>query len=204
MKLKCQKQSPPDTKKIFRCEKCDKQFTALSSLERHMQLHAGHFRFYCDICRKGFNESINFSMHMRAHEGKRYKCEYCDKSYSNEINLKYHLSVHTGQYRLHCTLCGEGFNEGKLYEAHINGHREWRFMLVYRADFGNKIFSTVVTAFDKLFWWNIVLLCLRKEKRIKNRSVNKLHNNSFFSLFYVVLVWLFFLLYLILEFRRTN
>ena len=124
MKPKRQKQSLRNTNRIFKCEKCDKQFTATSSLKRHMQLHTGHFRFYCDICRKGFNESTNFSAHQRGHEGKRYKCEYCDKSYSNEINLKYYLSVTTGQYRVNCTLCGKGFNEEKLYEAHFDDHTE--------------------------------------------------------------------------------
>ena len=121
-KRKNRKLSPWNPKGEVRCEKCDKQFTAISSLKRHMQLHTGQFRYYCELCRKGFNNDTNFKTHMRGHEGKRYKCEYCDKSYSNEINLKYHLSVHTGQYRLHCSLCGKGFNEKKLYESHVKGH----------------------------------------------------------------------------------
>ena len=87
-----------------------------------IQVNTGHFRFHCHFCRKCFNETTNFSIHMRGHEGKKYKCEYCDKSYTSEINLKYHLSVHTGQYRLKCTLCGKGFNEGKFYQAHLKSH----------------------------------------------------------------------------------
>ena len=93
-----------------------------NNLKRHTKLHTGQFRYYCEMCRKGINNDTNFKTHMRGHEGKRYKCEYCEKSYTKEITLKYHLSVHTGQYRLVCNVCGEGFNERKVYEAHMNCH----------------------------------------------------------------------------------
>ena len=115
-----------EDKKSFVCEKCNKQFFRKSNLNEHMQLHTGHFRYHCHICRKGFTASTNYKTHMRSHDGRKYHCEYCSKTCTNEISLRYHLSVHTGQYRLNCTVCGQGFNEGKLYESHLESHsREW-------------------------------------------------------------------------------
>ena len=135
-----------------------------------MQLHTGQFKYYCELCRKGFNNDTNFKTHIREQEGKRYKREYCDKSYSNEINLKYHLSIHTGQYRLRCTLCGEGFNEGKLYEAHLKGHSRWvhtdailiemTLSTHRKVSSGTKILSPFVTTICKLFRRSINFLFL--------------------------------------------
>ena len=40
-------------KRIFLCQLCRKTFTNKSNLNRHSVLHAGNFKWYCDICKKG-------------------------------------------------------------------------------------------------------------------------------------------------------
>ena len=101
-----------------RCTKCDKSFTATSSLRRHMELHTGQFSYYCEVCRRGFNNPTNFDIHKRTHEGLKYNCQYCEKSFVYKQTYKYHQSVHTGQYRFNCAKCGEGFNEKRHYITH--------------------------------------------------------------------------------------
>ena len=103
---------------LHRCPNCDKSFAATGGLKRHMEIHTGHFSYYCEICRRGFNNKTNFDIHRRAHEGLKFNCVHCTKSFVKKQTYDYHQSVHTGQYRFNCDKCGKGFNEKALYEKH--------------------------------------------------------------------------------------
>ena len=106
----------------YTCNKCNKLFTANSSLKRHMQIHNGQFRYYCEIYRRGFTNSYNLKEHMRNHQGLRLQCKYCGKTFAKKQTSDYHQSVHTGQYRLTCNTCGKGFNIKQNYDNHIQSH----------------------------------------------------------------------------------
>lgn len=54
-----------------------------------MQLHTGHYKFYCDICKKGFSNVANYNEHKRNHEGLKYHCDYCAKPFLT----KKHISI---------------------------------------------------------------------------------------------------------------
>ena len=58
-----------DKTALIVCSRCPRTFTLCSSLTRHMQLHTGQFKFYCDKCKKGFADVTHFDEHMRKHEG---------------------------------------------------------------------------------------------------------------------------------------
>ena len=66
-----------DKTALIVCSKCPQTFTVRSSLTRHMPLHTGQFKFYCDKCKKGFADVTHFDEHMRKHEGLKYHCDYC-------------------------------------------------------------------------------------------------------------------------------
>ena len=106
------------------CTKCDKRFVNKASLKRHMQLHTGQFKFYCDICRKGYSDVTHYNDHTRIHEGLKYHCEYCAKPYATKKRYQYHLSVHTGNYRFTCNVCGKGYNEKLDFDKHVKSHRK--------------------------------------------------------------------------------
>ena len=106
----------------YECNRCNKVFTAASSLKRHMQLHTGQFSYYCETCRKPFNNNTNFNEHMRAHEGLTYQCQICCKTFTTKKAYSYHMSIHTGQYRFTCENCGKGFNVKPDFEKHLKSH----------------------------------------------------------------------------------
>ena len=105
------------------------------NLDRHVVLHTGNFRWYCELCRRGFAQKDLNSVHMRSHEGLKYICEYCGKSFNQQMALKYHLSEHTGNYRLKCDYCNEGFNLLRQYNKHILKHQTaWSGTSTLRVD----------------------------------------------------------------------
>lgn len=106
-------------KSVHVCQRCG---AAVQDLKKHMQLHTGHFKFYCDICKKGFADRTNYEEHMRKHEGLKFHCEYCSKPFTSRKGLNYHLSEHTGKYRFVCEICGQGFNPKPMYEKHLRSH----------------------------------------------------------------------------------
>ena len=107
------------------CLKCNKQFTLKSSLTRHMNLHLGRFKFYCDQCEKGFSDNRDYKVHMDKHAGIMYRCTICTKSFCTERRRDYHMSSHTRIYRLTCNVCGRGFNEQNIYDKHSRQHLSW-------------------------------------------------------------------------------
>ena len=104
------------------CSKCEKLFVTKATLKRHMQLHTGHYKFYCDVCRKGFSDVTNYNDHKRNHKGLKYHCDYCGKPFVAKKRYQYHLSVHTGKYRFTCNVCGKSFNEKPDFARHVKYH----------------------------------------------------------------------------------
>ena len=52
----------------FHCKYCDKAFQKKKeSLQKHMSLHTGQYKFKCGKCGKGFNEGKEYEMHIQTH-----------------------------------------------------------------------------------------------------------------------------------------
>ena len=100
------------------CMKCNKEFKRKKHWTRHMDLHAGRFKFYCDDCKKGFRDSTDYKKHMNIHTGILYRCTVCTKTFTTEEGRNKHMSVHTGIYRFNCNQCGKGFNDKIQYNKH--------------------------------------------------------------------------------------
>ena len=111
-------------KKSYGCGKCAKTFANASNLKRHLVLHTGNFRWYCDICKKRYNQKENYEKHIRAHRGEKYRCENCGKGFSAQSKLKYHMSEHTGEYKFACVKCNKGFNLKPTFEKHVARHEQ--------------------------------------------------------------------------------
>ena len=113
------------------CSICNQHFHQQSNLKRHMQLHTGHYKFYCDKCRKGFLIKRDYIEHKRAHQGLKYHCDHCSKPFSTQKGLTYHLSIHTGKYRFECNDCSKGFNKKPDFDKHVQSHTQWIFHFMH-------------------------------------------------------------------------
>merc|ERR1719186_2583000 len=77
------------------CGKCGKRFASAGSLKLHLNVHKENKRYKCDVCEKGFSAPASLINHKSLHTGETFKCEYCDYSAVQKGNLKNHrLKVH--------------------------------------------------------------------------------------------------------------
>ncbi|KAM8710744.1 hypothetical protein ACLKA7_017380 [Drosophila subpalustris] len=86
----------------FNCEMCQKCFTTLSDLKKHMRTHTQERPYKCpeDDCGKAFTASHHLKTHRRTHTGEKpYPCQEdsCQKSFSTSHSLKSHKKTHQRQ-----------------------------------------------------------------------------------------------------------
>ena len=79
------------TESEFKCAFCDKHFTSIIKLNRHVSMNHESKKHKCDQCEKSFNKLNNLKRHkLTVHEGvKDFKCIYCTQvfSYSSGQNF---------------------------------------------------------------------------------------------------------------------
>jgi len=74
----------------YTCQKCGKILYSAVKLKHHMNIHMEDKPFKCDVCEKGFSAPTSLKNHRLLHTGEVFKCEYCDYSAVQKGNLKYH------------------------------------------------------------------------------------------------------------------
>jgi uncharacterized Zn-finger protein len=120
------KQKNHEEKKQFKCDECNKSFTAKSSLNGHIRaIHERKKDFKCNVCAATFSFKQSLKKHTAAiHEGKKslkcHRCEKCDKLFVSKQCLKRHVStVHEGKKPFTCDECGNRFTTKSSLKAHI-------------------------------------------------------------------------------------
>ena len=86
---------PEESKRIYKCDKCDLKYSSKSSLNRHKgDFHEGKGTIYeCKLCDKSYAAIQKLKEHIsNIHHGiKRFKCDKCDKAYTDQRNLSIHV-----------------------------------------------------------------------------------------------------------------
>ena len=109
----------------FICDICKKVLLSKESFNRHRLIHSGVKDFQCEYCDKRFSEIASLRRHvfsLHTAEKPLFMCEYCSERFSYKHKLKSHIKVkHTckGLTLYLCEICGKNFN----CSSHLRIHR---------------------------------------------------------------------------------
>lgn len=97
------------TKARFPCIHCDKDFTDLNNLKKHVNTHTRDLIYPCDICGKTFDRTDTLGKHRKImHSDERnHICSVCGKGYALKQSLTQHMkSAHSNVKTKECQECG--------------------------------------------------------------------------------------------------
>ncbi|KAG1663662.1 Zinc finger protein 26 [Nymphon striatum] len=105
----------------YTCEICDKIFSKLKYLYRHLKKHTGAFS--CTKCHKAFARNESLQLHscislISEGESKtlQYSCTFCEKVFGTTKLLERHIAKHTGEIK--CIDCGRYYASQETFDAH--------------------------------------------------------------------------------------
>ena len=107
----------------YQCFLCDKQFSHVSHLTRHVLSHPEDRQFSCVECGKNFTRKGHMTRHMAMHSGCRpYVCSDCGKDFAHRTHLRRHEIVHSGLRPFQCTVCHQAFSRKSSLSRHYFIH----------------------------------------------------------------------------------
>lgn len=107
----------------FSCYYCEKTFSRLHFLSKHMEVHRGKFlQHQCPHCGKTQKTYGALTQHMKTHEGITYKCKVCDKEFPYYAKLLKHLWCHKTELNYVCEICSKAFKMQKYLSRHMAVH----------------------------------------------------------------------------------
>ncbi|XP_017785543.1 PREDICTED: zinc finger protein 39-like [Nicrophorus vespilloides] len=114
-------QQTNQTKRLFYCVLCDKQFKHKKTLNIHMGVHTEFNAHICDICNKSFNHKVYLSRHMIVHTDTfPYECEICKKKFKHDSSMRTHRLTHSKDRHFECSTCNCSFKSKIHLKNHIN------------------------------------------------------------------------------------
>ena len=112
-----------NSKKKYKCPKCDTVFTRKNNIERHIAVvHEGQKLFKCSTCDDCFSTNQVLKSHIATvHEGQKpFKCSICDSSFTRSGSLTKHIAtVHEGKKPFKCSICDSSFSIRWNLKTHI-------------------------------------------------------------------------------------
>uniref|UniRef100_A0AAY4A0U2 C2H2-type domain-containing protein n=1 Tax=Denticeps clupeoides TaxID=299321 RepID=A0AAY4A0U2_9TELE len=111
----------------YRCLRSGKSYKEQEGLKRHMRIHSGPRRAWCEECGKSFPNAAHLRIHQRTHTGEKpFKCDECGKGFAQASSLKTHKRIHSGEKPYKCEECGKSFSVASYLKIHMVTHTEER------------------------------------------------------------------------------
>ena len=111
----------------FSCPSCDKKFTRISNLNRHMKLHNNIREFSCSLCSRDFTQRVHRDKHMMIHFRKSNQCPKCEtvytklKYFNNHVtNVCFAINPKPLHSAVMCPLCKHGVRDLSRLRSHLN------------------------------------------------------------------------------------
>ncbi|XP_049339659.1 zinc finger protein 423 isoform X2 [Astyanax mexicanus] len=133
------------------CESCDKQFSSVDDLQKHLLDMHTFVLYHCTLCQEVFDSKVSIQVHLavkHSNEKKMYRCTACAWDFRKETDLQAHVKhTHlsqpsgpgvTGKARK-CIFCGESFGTEVELQCHITTHSK-----KFNCRFCGKAFQAIV------------------------------------------------------------
>ncbi|XP_031420768.1 zinc finger protein 423 isoform X2 [Clupea harengus] len=136
------------------CESCDKQFSSVDDLQKHLLDMHTFVLYHCTLCQEVFDSKVSIQVHLavkHSNEKKMFRCTACAWDFRKEADLQLHVkhshlghasnvpSNTVGGKARKCIFCGETFCTEVELQCHITTHSK-----KYNCRFCGKAFHAIV------------------------------------------------------------
>uniref|UniRef100_A0A3Q3EJ49 Zinc finger protein 423 n=1 Tax=Labrus bergylta TaxID=56723 RepID=A0A3Q3EJ49_9LABR len=112
------------------CESCDKQFSSVDDLQKHLLDMHTFVLYHCTLCQEVFDSKVSIQVHLavkHSNEKKLFRCTACAWDFRKEADLQLHvkhnhLGQRSGLKPRKCIFCGETFGTEVELQCHITTH----------------------------------------------------------------------------------
>ncbi|XP_035646840.1 zinc finger protein 423 isoform X2 [Oncorhynchus keta] len=133
------------------CESCDKQFSSVDDLQKHLLDMHTFVLYHCTLCQEVFDSKVSIQVHLavkHSNEKKMFRCTACTWDFRKESDLELHVKhSHLGHptgpgvtsKARKCIFCGETFCTEVELQCHITTHSK-----KFNCRFCGKAFHAIV------------------------------------------------------------
>lgn len=122
-----------------KCNYCRKAFVQKTDMERHETTHGDVFNFQCTMCEKRFRTKKNLGSHLVTHSTERpFKCRFCEKDFKVKRLCIFHEGLHNNTRPFNCDICGKGFPAKPYIKSHLKTHTDEKPFVCSVCNFGFK------------------------------------------------------------------
>ncbi|KAG8232663.1 hypothetical protein J437_LFUL011895 [Ladona fulva] len=108
------------SEKLFECKICHKKFPSEKGAEGHSKNHRENRPYCCEVCGKGFFKEIAFSKHVSTHaRDVPFQCDRCEKKFNQKRSLWNHVARCYKTKRFQCEICNKKYHS----EAYLSVHK---------------------------------------------------------------------------------